>query len=215
MVVTAGVLWVATPSVDDAEARIESRLTELGAQDPHALPVPNPVGEAVIATEDATFSSNFGLSPSGIIRFAASPFIGEQGNATLEQQLGKVLYTPERRDTVARVQVATLAVKLDVQYNKSQVLEMYLSAVYFGHGFYGLPAAARGYFGVAPADLTWGQASLLAGIIQAPSAYDPFKRLDLARSRQRHVLNRLVATGVLSATQADNAFTAPLALTGT
>jgi len=90
---------------------------------------------------------------------------------------------------------------------------MYLSAVYFGHGFYGLPAAARGYFATAPADLSWAQASMLAGLVQAPSAYDPYAHLDLARRRQRHVLDQLVATGTLTASQADTAFAAPLGLT--
>ncbi len=85
---------------------------------------------------------------------------------------------------------------------------MYLSEVYFGHGFYGLPAAARGYFGVAPAALSWAQASLLAGLLQAPSAYDPYRHGDLAKKRQRHVLDRLVATGTLTVPAADATYAA-------
>jgi membrane peptidoglycan carboxypeptidase len=102
--------------------------------------------------------------------------------------------------------------KLEARYSKQQILEMYLAAVYFGHGFYGLPAAARGYFEVAPSRLSWAQASLLAGLVQAPTAYDPYTHLDLARSRQRHVLDRLVATRVLTSGEADAAFAAPLGL---
>ncbi len=207
------VLWVITPSVGDAEARTATRLAAHGAHDPGVLPVPNPVGVALIATEDTNFRSNPGISAAGIARFALSPVIGDQGSATLEQQLAKVLYTPERQDFTARVEDATLALKLDAHYSKDQILEMYLSSVYFGHGFYGLPAAARGYFAAAPADLSWGQASVLAGLVQAPSAYDPFNHLDLARQRQRHVLDQLVATGTLTVSQADAAFAAPLGLT--
>lgn len=96
-----------------------------------------------------------------------------------------------------------LSFKLEAQYTKNQILEMYLSEVYFGHGFYELTAAARGYFGVAPARVTWGQASALAGLVQAPSAYDPYRHLALARSRQRHVMDRLVATKTLTVQQAD------------
>ncbi len=213
IVVVLGVLWAVTPSVGDAEARIATRLSAHGAQDPHALPVPNPVGVALIATEDSRFRDNPGISAAGVARFALSPVIGDQGSATLEQQLAKVLYTPERQDFTARVEDATFALKFDAHYSKDQILEMYLSAVYFGHGFYGLPAAARGYFGTAPAELSWAQASMLAGLVQAPSAYDPFAHLDLARARQRHVLDQLVATGGLSASQADAAFAAPLGLT--
>ena len=209
-----GILWAFTPSVDDIEARIATRLAGVGAQDPHALPVPDRVGVAVIATEDDTFRSNSGISAAGVARFALSPVIGDQGSATLEQQLAKVIYTPERQDFVARVEDTTLALKLDAHYSKDQILEMYLSAVYFGHGYYGLAAASHGYFAVAPADLSWGQASILAGLVQAPSAYDPITHLDLARKRQRHVLDQLVATGVLSKDQADAAFAAPLRLAG-
>ncbi len=208
------VLWAVTPSVGDAETRIATRLAAHGAQDPGALPVPNPVGVALIATEDARFRDNPGISAAGVARFALSPVIGDQGSATLEQQLAKVLYTPERQDFTARVEDGTLALKLDAHYTKDQILEMYLSAVYFGHGFYGLPAAARGYFATAPADLSWAQASMLAGLVQAPSAYDPYAHLDLARRRQRHVLDQLVATGTLTASQADAAFVAPLRLAG-
>lgn len=91
---------------------------------------------------------------------------------------------------------------------------MHLNAVYFGHGYYGLPAASRGYFGLAPADLSWTQASLLAGVVQAPSADDPLANLGRAKSRQRHVLDRLVVTHVLSAADANAAFAAPLHLRG-
>jgi penicillin-binding protein 1A len=80
---------------------------------------------------------------------------------------------------------------------------MYLDDGYYGHGFYGLTAAASGYFGVEPADLSWAQATLLAGLFQAPSAYDPFTHRDLAAARQAHVLNRLVAVGTLSRSRAD------------
>jgi len=81
-----------------------------------------------------------------------------------------------------------------------------------GHGFYGLAAASRGYFGFTPADLTWAQASVLAGLVQAPSAYDPYQHLALAKSRRRHVLDRLVATHILTTQQADAAYRASLPL---
>ena len=83
--------------------------------------------------------------------------------------------------------------------------------MYFGHGFYGLPAT-RGYFGVMSVQLSWAQASKLAGLVQAPSAYDPIDHLSTGRLRQQHVLDRLVATHALSAAQAEAAFAAPLGL---
>jgi penicillin-binding protein 1A len=110
------------------------------------------------------------------------------------------------------VKEAELALKLDASYSKTEILRLYLAEVYFGHGFYGLPAAAEGYFGAAPARLSWAQASMLAGLVQAPSAYDPIRHLSTGRLRQQHVLHRLLTTGVLSAAQAGTAFAAPLGL---
>lgn len=210
-VVAVVVLWPLTPGVGSAEQRVAQRLAAHAAQDPHALPQPDRVGKAVIATEDSRFLRHHGLDALGVLRAAAGFAHGraDPGGATLEQQLAKNLYTPGRRGVVAKVEQVELALKLDVHWSKPQVLEMYLAAVYFGAGHYGLPAAARGYFGLAPADLSWAQASLLAGLLQAPTAYDPYTHPDLARHRQRHVLDRLVATGALTASQADSAATAP------
>ncbi len=82
-----------------------------------------------------------------------------------------------------------------------------------GHGRYGLADASRGYFGLAPGELSWAQASLMAGVVQAPTAYDPLAHLNLAKQRQRYVLDRLVETGVFSQVQPDAAFAVPLRLT--
>ena len=128
------------------------------------------------------------------VGFAALTGGRETGGATLEQQLAKNLYSPQSNGIVSKVQEAELALKLDAGYSKDQILRLYLADVYFGHGFYGLLAAAHGYFGVTPAQLTWAQASMLAGLVQAPSAYDPIDHLSAGRLRQRHVLDRLVAT---------------------
>ena len=213
-VAVTAVLWPLTPSVRDAEQRIALRLTAHGARDPAQLPRPDRVGDAVLATEDSRFFSHHGLDALGVLRAAVAGVSGARrdfGGATLDQQLAKNLYT--RDDLASKVEQVVLSFKLEAQYTKNQILEMYLSEVYFGHGFYGLTAAARGYFGVAPARLTWGQASVLAGLVQAPSAYDPYRHLALARSRQRHVLDRLVATKTLTVQQADEAYRSALKLT--
>ncbi len=172
------------------------------------------MGQAVIATENSRFSSDFGVDVVSLFRTVAGRFTGSRdtGAATIEIQLAKNLYTPGRSNIVAKVEQVELAFKLDTRYTKDEILRMYLGGVYYGHGFYGLADAARGYFGTTPARLTWGQASMLAGLVQAPSAYDPYLHLDLARQRQRHVIDRLVATHVLTAAQGDAAFAEPLRL---
>ena len=212
-VAATAVLWPLTPSVGDAEKRIATRLASHSAADPGALPRPDKVGVAVIATEDSRFYSHHGLDALGVLRAAASALSGSRrdfGGATLDQQLAKNLYTSD--SLTAKVEQVVLSFKFEARYSKQQILEMYLSEVYLGHGFYGLAAASRGYFGVAPANLAWAQASILAGLVQAPTAYDPYRHLALAKSRQRHVLDRLVATKTLTAEQADAAYRAPLAL---
>ncbi|HEU5002115.1 MAG TPA: biosynthetic peptidoglycan transglycosylase [Actinomycetota bacterium] len=211
---SVGILWTLTPSVADAPQRVSAVLAAHHAPALAALPSPNPVGEAIIATENSRFSSDFGLDPISVLRTAVTTLTGsqDQGAATLEIQMGKNLYTPHRRGLTSKVEQVELAFKLDASFTKDQILLMYLNAAYFGHGFYGLAAAAEGYFATAPTELSWAQASLLAGLVQAPSVYDPFRNLGLAQSRQHHVLDRLVSTGVLTKSEAQAAATAPLNL---
>lgn len=102
--------------------------------------------------------------------------------------------------------------KLSLAYSHDQVLTMYLNSIYYGNGYWGIVAASRGYFGVSPRQLTWAEASMLAGLPQAPSAYDLVDHLRLARRRQRHVLDQLVVNGHLTSAQADAAFREPLPL---
>jgi len=207
-------LWPLTPSVANAGALVRAHLRAHHGAELVVLPQPDRVAQALVATEDSRFSQTPGIDPVSTVRAGLAPLTGsaDTGAATLEQQLAKNLYFPQDDGLVSKVAEAELALKLDARYSKDDVLRMYLADVYFGHGFYDLPAAARGYFGVTPAQLSWAQASMLAGLVQAPSAYDPVDHPSAGRLRQRHVLNRLVATHVLSAAQSVAAFAAPLGL---
>lgn len=178
------------------------------------VPVPARFAAALIATEDSRFYHTPGIDPISVVRAAAYAGAGlDSGGATLEQQLAKQLYTHGQAGNVAmKVEQAALAVKLDTHYSKPQVLAMYAAVVYFGHGYWGLDAASHGYFGIDPDQLTWGQAALLAGLLQAPSAYDPYRHPTLARDRRAHVLHRLVATGKLTPTVAATIAAQPLDL---
>lgn len=208
------VLWPLTPSVDSAGYLVRAHLRTQHSPELTALPRPDRVAQALVATEDSRFHQMPGIDPISVVRVGLATLSGsgDTGGATLEQQLAKNLYFPRDDGFVSKVQEAELALKLDVSYPKNEILRLYLADVYFGHGFYGLPAAAEGYFGVTPAQLSWAQASMLAGLVQAPSAYDPIRHLSTGRLRQQHVLHRLVTTGVMSAAQADTAFAAPLGL---
>ena len=208
------VLWPLTPSVESAGYLVRAHLRTQHSQELTVLPRPDRVAQALVATEDSRFHQMPGIDPISVVRAGLATLTGsgDTGAATLEQQLAKNLYFPQDDGLVTKVKEAGISLKLDAGYSKDEILRMYLADVYFGHGFYGLPAAAHGYFGVTPAQLSWAQASMLAGLVQAPSAYDPIRHLSTGRLRQQHVLHRLLTTGVLSAAQAGTAFAAPLGL---
>jgi penicillin-binding protein 1A len=183
-------LWPFTPGVANAGQLVQAHLSAYASPELVALPQPDRVAQALIATEDSRFSQTPGIDLVSVLRTGLATVTGnvDTGGATLEQQLAKNLYYPGDDGLVAKVAEAELSLKLDAAYSKNDVLRLYLADVYFGHGFYGLPAASRGYFAVSPNQLSWAQASMLAGLVQAPSAYDPIDHLSSGRLRQRHVL---------------------------
>ncbi len=210
LVITAVTLWNITPGVGDARARTAAIVRSHDALSDNGV-LPERVTKALVATEDSRFYSHGGLDPKGIARGVWHLVShGSLQGATLNAQLAKLLYSNGNDGFLATTQEAVLAIKLDETYSKQQILAMYLDAAYFGHGGWGVERASRIYFGLPPGQLSWGQASLLAGLVNAPSAYDPATHLHLARERQHHVLDRLVATKVLTRAQADAAFAQPL-----
>jgi len=164
--------------------------------------------KAVLAAEDRNFYNHGALDPASIARAAWVDVTSRgvnQGGSTITQQLVKIqLLTPERSVT-RKLQEVVLAIALEQRYSKDQILGMYLNRVYFGHGAYGVGAAAKTYFNKDAKDLTPAQAAFLAGMIQAPAAYDPKLHYDLAHERELYVLRGMVATGALSQAEADKA----------
>jgi len=210
----SGVLLLVTPQAGRAEAIARALAREHGVPYP-GPPVPARFAAALTATEDHRFYSDPGIDPIAAGRVALGYLTGhgaQQGGATITQQLAKMLYTPNGSGVASVAEQVALAVKLNFTYTKPQILQMYAAVAYFGQDYYGLGAASCGYFAVTPARLTWTQAALLAGLVQAPSAYDPLTHPVLAREREAHVLGRLVATGALTAAQARAALAQPLRL---
>ena len=203
-------IWNLTPGVSDAQARTAAIVADHGGISDNGIP-PHKVAKAIVATEDSRFYSHPGLDPQSMVR-GLYTFVtqGKLEGATINAQLAKLLYGDGRSGVWETTQEAMLAIKLDAKFGKRQILAMYLDAAYFGHQAWGVERASRVYFGVPAEQLSWGQASLLAGLVNAPTAYDPTAHLTLARSRQRHVLNRLVATHVLTPAQAKAVFAEPL-----
>jgi membrane peptidoglycan carboxypeptidase len=208
-------LLLATPSVSTAPSLAQAFDRAHGAAYPGPL-VPSRFADSLVATEDHRFYSEPGFDPIAIGRVIAGRATGQpdQGGATLYQQLAKMLYTPSQAGVGVEVEQIVLGIKLDLSYSKAQIMRLYADVAYFGHGYYGLAEASCGYFGVTPAGLSWPQAALLAGLVQAPTADNPLAHYTVGRAREAHVLGRLVATGTLTQAQAVRAYRAPLHLIG-
>lgn len=177
-----------------------TRSTQLTAGD-----IPDLVAAATVAAEDRRFWSHYGVDPIAILR-AARRNLAErslvEGGSTITQQAAKLLLL--RRSGVrhrgwgAKVREAIVALRLEHRMGKRDILALYLNLASYGNQITGIDRASRAYFGVSPSMLTPAQAAFLAGLPQRPTAFNPYRRTRLALSRQRVVLDRMVAAGVLS-----------------
>lgn len=163
---------------------------------------------AVLAAEDRNFYSHgaIDLASTGRALWVDITSRGlNEGGSTITQQLVKIQLLTPQKSVTRKLQELVLAVTIEQRYSKDQILTMYLNRVYFGHGAYGVGAAAKTYFDKDPKDLSAAEAALLAGLIQAPTAYDPVQHFDLAHERELYVLQGMVATGKLSSSEAGKA----------
>jgi len=159
---------------------------------------------ATVAIEDKRFWKHGGIDPEGIARAVVEDIrAGEavQGGSTITQQLVRNLYISRERTVQRKLKEACLAIKLSDKRSKQWILTEYMNAVYYGGQAYGIEAAAQTYFSRPASKLTLPQAALLAGLPQAPSAYDPFRNPEAALARRNEVLRAMRATGVISAGQ--------------
>jgi penicillin-binding protein 1A len=163
---------------------------------------------AVLAAEDRNFYHHGAIDLGSTLRALVADVKSgglSQGGSTITQQLVKIqLLTPEK-SLPRKVHEMVLAIALEQRFSKDQILTMYLNRVYFGHGAYGMGAAARTYFGKDAKDLTAAESAFLAGLIQAPTAYDPVLHFSLARQREQYVLEGMATTHALSREEADKA----------
>ncbi|MBV9103111.1 MAG: PBP1A family penicillin-binding protein, partial [Candidatus Eremiobacteraeota bacterium] len=178
--------------------------------------IPKMVRDAFIATEDRNFYQHHGVDFGGIIRAAYADYRHEsfQGASTITQQLARALFLSNEVSVSRKIQEALLAIEIERQYTKDEILERYLNLIYFGSGAYGVEAAAHTYFGTDVAHLTVAQAAMLAGLPAAPSDYSPYVDMARAKRRQGHVLDRMATSGYISRAEADRDEYAPLRLIG-
>ncbi|MEX0990329.1 MAG: PBP1A family penicillin-binding protein [Actinomycetota bacterium] len=163
--------------------------------------MPRSLRQAVIATEDAEFYDHPGVDVSSTVRAALANIRSgelEQGGSTITQQLVKNLYTGADRTISRKVDEALIAIKLEQQLSKDEILQKYLNTVYFGQGAYGVQAAARTYFDRDAKQLTVQQSAALAGLLAAPTHWDPLEHPEQAAERRSFVLHRMADEGYLS-----------------
>jgi penicillin-binding protein 1A len=156
---------------------------------------------AVLATEDRRFYSHWGVDLRGVARALYVNFKqgdAVQGGSTVTQQVAKNLFLTPERSLHRKGQEMLLALWLERTFTKDEILELYLNRVYFGAGTYGVDAAAKKYFGRSARDVTIFQAAMLAGLLKAPSRFNPFNDKDLAKSRAELVIRNMVAAGQLT-----------------
>lgn len=167
--------------------------------------LPKHVGAAFVAIEDRRFFGHLGVDPRGILRAFLHNSTSDgrsQGGSTITQQLAKNAFLTADRTVTRKMREVMIAFWLEAWLSKEEILSRYLSNVYFGDNVYGLRAAAQHYFSVAPENLTVSQASLLAGLVKAPSRLAPTGNLKGARDRQKLVIGAMVASGALTEAEA-------------
>ena len=179
--------------------------------------IPQVLINAVIATEDQNYyeDSHKGVDPAGIAR-ALYQDIREkstaQGGSTITQQYVKNAYLTPERSLVRKVREATLAIKLQRELGKDEILRRYLNLIYFGRGAYGIEAASQAYFGEDVANVTLPEAAYLAGLIRSPGGADATDNPEEARRRREVTLVRMVADGYITQTEADRANRTPVSV---
>ena len=213
LALAGGGLYLLTPPAGDATQLAKAQAQQHGIAYPGPA-VPQNFARPLVATEDHRFYNEPGVDPYAVGRVVWAKLTGgqDQGGATIEQQLAKMLYTPGQSTPRAELEQVALAVKLNNAYSKQQILRLYAEVAYYGHGYYGLEQASCGYFGHPASELTVVQGAMLAGVVNAPSVDDPINYPGDARARLTHVIDRMVAVGYLTQAQAAMALGTPLGI---
>lgn len=172
--------------------------------------LPSYYKDAVVSVEDRRFYSHGTIDFIALARATFSNIKQrdfKEGGSTITQQTAKNLYLMEERDISNRkVSEFLIGRDLEKKYNKDEILELYVNTIYFGDGYYGIQEAAKGYFNKDAKDLTLYEATMLAGVPNAPSLYAPTVNFDLTKSRQKKVVSSMVETGTLSQEEANKLY---------
>jgi penicillin-binding protein 1A len=192
-------------------------LGEFGEERRDFVPIarmPQVMKLAVLATEDDRFYQHSGIDWRGLARAAMANLhkAKSQGASTITMQVARNFYLSSEKTFTRKLFEVLLALKIERELSKAQILELYMNQIYLGQHAYGFSAAAQTYFGKPLSQISLSQAAMLAGLPKAPSAYNPFVNLPRAKIRQQYVLGRMRALGWISETDYAQAKAAPLGL---
>jgi len=177
--------------------------------------LPSHVGNAFIAVEDERFRSHFGID---LVRIIGAIIVDirtgkfAHGASTITQQLIRNVYLSPEKSITRKVKEIILALRMEYQFTKDEILEMYLNTVFFGENFYGIETASKEYFGTSAQDLDVAQAALLAGLLKAPNYYSPLRNMERAVFRQKLVLGKMLEKKFITLHQYDQAVNAKIQL---
>lgn len=175
--------------------------------------LPASLVQAVVATEDQKFWEHQGVDIQGIIRAAQANWMAgriRQGASTVTQQLARNSFALKERTYRRKLLEMALAYRIEQQFSKEQIMEMYLNRVYFGGGLYGAESASRGYFGVPAVEMTAAQSATLAGLLKSPNALSPWTNPEASQVSRDYVLGQMHELGFLDAEQYRQALAEPL-----
>ena len=170
---------------------------------------------SIIAIEDHRFYSHRGFDPIGILRAIKNNLIEKnisEGASTITQQYARLLFLTNEKSWSRKITEAFLTTRLEAHYDKNTILQGYINTVYFGHGIYGIKNAARYYFNKDPKNLNLNESTMLAGVINGPEYYSPFKDMKAAKARQKLVLNKLVESQYINQETANKVYQTPFVL---
>jgi len=168
--------------------------------------VPQIYKNAVISVEDHRFYKHGGIDIIAISRalindIKAMDFV--EGGSTITQQLSKNIYFTQEKKVVRKIAEVFMSFEIEKNYDKDEILELYLNTIYYGDGYYTIKEACKGYFNKNLNEMTKAECILLAGIPNAPSVYAPTKNPHLAKQRQKQVINKMIKYGYLTQDEAN------------
>ncbi len=169
--------------------------------------------EAITAAEDAAFFSHPGIDPRGLLRAGIKLILTgkrAQGGSTITMQVARNFYLSRKKTYLRKLYEIFLALRIEQELSKQEILELYLNKIYLGHRAYGVAAAARVYYGKDLDELTLPEIAMIAGLPKAPSAYNPLSNPQRAVERRNYVLRRMLELGYISRQEHDRAAAAPV-----